>query len=126
MRRITTMKTMEDKDMGREINLLETHPRTVRDYDKRAAEKTPEIVRLAKQFGRDFFDGDRRCGYGGFRYDGRWKSVVRRMRQFYGLKEDAAILDVGCAKGFMLHVDDWKKLFAEVGYGGDYGWFIAD
>ena len=38
-----------------EINLLNTHPATKRDYDKRAAEKTPEIIRLAKQFGRDFF-----------------------------------------------------------------------
>lgn len=89
--------------MGNEINLLDTHPRTVRDYDKRAAEKTPDIVHIAKQFGKDFFDGDRKCGYGGFRYDGRWKSVVQRMRDYYQLPDDAAILDVGCAKGFMLH-----------------------
>jgi SAM-dependent methyltransferase len=89
--------------MGTEINLLDTHPKTARDYDKRAAEKTPEVVALAKEFGRDFFDGDRRCGYGGFRYDGRWKSVVSGMRDFYQLADDASILDVGCAKGFMLH-----------------------
>ena len=89
--------------MRTEINLLDTHPKTARDYDKRAAEKTPEIVALAKEFGRDFFDGDRKCGYGGFKYDGRWKSVVGRMRDFYQLSDDAAILDVGCAKGFMLH-----------------------
>jgi ubiquinone/menaquinone biosynthesis C-methylase UbiE len=90
-----------------EINLLDTHPKTVRDYDQRAAEKTPEIVRLAKQFGKDFFDGDRKCGYGGYKYDGRWKSVVRRMRDFYKLPDRAAILDVGCGKGFMLH--DFKE-----------------
>lgn len=94
--------------MRTEINLLDTHPRIARDYDKRAAEKTPEIVKLAKQFGRDFFDGDRKCGYGGYRYDGRWKSVVKRMKDYYGLCDNAAILDIGCGKGFMLH--DFKEL----------------
>ena len=94
--------------MKQEINLLNTHPKTVRDYDKRAAEKTPEVVRLAKQFGTDFFDGERRVGYGGYAYDGRWKAVAQRLREFYGLADDAAILDVGCAKGFLLH--DFKDL----------------
>ncbi len=94
--------------MMEEINLLDTHPKTVRDYDKRGAEKTPEIVRLAKQFGKDFFDGDRKCGYGGYRYDGRWKSVVGRMRERYKLADNAAILDIGCGKGFMLN--DFKEL----------------
>jgi len=89
------------------INLLNTHPATKRDYDKRAAEKTPEIIRLAKQFGKDFFDGDRKCGYGGYAYDGRWVAVVERMRQHYNLPDNAAILDVGCGKGFMLH--DFKE-----------------
>lgn len=102
--------------MGTEINLLDTHPKAVRDYDKRAAEKTPEIVQLAKQFGRDFFDGDRKCGYGGFKYDGRWVSVVNRMRDFYKLPPNAAILDVGCAKGFMLH--DFKQVMPECSVAG--------
>ncbi len=94
--------------MKKEINLLDSHPKTVRDYNKRAKEKTQEIVRLAKQFGRDFFDGDRKCGYGGYKYDGRWKSVVKRMKEFYQLADNAAILDIGCGKGFMLH--DFKEL----------------
>ncbi len=88
--------------MRREINLLDSYPKTVRDYDKRAKEKTPEIISLAKQFGRDFFDGDRKCGYGGYKYDGRWKSVVKRMKDYYKLPDNAAILDIGCGKGFML------------------------
>lgn len=93
--------------MGQEISLLDSHPKTIRDYDKRMAEKTPEIVALAKKFGKDFFDGDRKCGYGGYKYDGRWKTVVARMKEYYNLKEDAAILDIGCGKGFMLH--DFKE-----------------
>ena len=61
--------------MRQEINLLDQYKKTVRDYDKRMAEKTPEIITLAKQFGQDFFDGDRKCGYGGYKYDGRWVPI---------------------------------------------------
>ena len=60
-----------------EINLLNTHPATKRDYDKRAAEKTSEIIKLAKQFGKDFFDGDRKNGYGGYYYNEKfWANVI--------------------------------------------------
>ncbi len=94
-----------------EINFLDTHPKTVRDYNKRAQEKTPEVIRIAKQFGKEFFDGARKCGYGGYNYDGRWKSVVQRMRDYYKLSDTAAILDIGCGKGFMLY--DFKKLLPD-------------
>ncbi len=99
------------RNIGQEINLLDTHPKTVRDYDKRAREKTPEVIRIAKQFEREFFDGERKYGYGGFIYDGRWKSVAKRMREYYQLPENAAILDIGCAKGFMLY--DFKELMPD-------------
>jgi SAM-dependent methyltransferase len=88
---------------GREINLLDRLPQTKRDPKARAAAKTAEDRALAKQFGRDFFDGERRHGYGGYRYDGRWLPVVRRIVEFYNLAPDARILDVGAAKGFLLH-----------------------
>lgn len=91
-----------------EINLLDTYPKLARDYEKRAREKTPEIIKLAKEFGRDFFDGDRKCGYGGYKYDGRWETVVKRMKDYYNLPDNATILDIGCAKGFMLY--DFKQL----------------
>jgi ubiquinone/menaquinone biosynthesis C-methylase UbiE len=94
-----------------EINLLKTHPGIKRNYDARAREKTPEIVILAKKFGRDFFDGDRKCGYGGYNYDGRWKDVVERLREHYSLPSDASILDIGCGKGFLLH--DFKEMMPD-------------
>ena len=97
--------------MGQEINLLDTHPKAKRDYDKRALEKTPEVIATAKRFDREFFDGDRKVGYGGYKYDGRWKSVAERMRDRYHLPDTAAILDIGCAKGFLLH--DFKELMPQ-------------
>ena len=97
--------------MGTEINLLNTHPGIKRDYDARAREKTPEIISLAKKFGKDFFDGDRKCGYGGYKYDGRWQAVVERLKEHYSLPSGASILDIGCGKGFLLH--DFKEMMPD-------------
>jgi SAM-dependent methyltransferase len=99
-----------------EINLLGDYPKANRDYDKRSREKTPDIITLAKKFDKDFFDGDRKCGYGGYKYDGRWKSVVKRMKDYYNLHDNAAILDIGCGKGFMLH--DFKELMPQATIAG--------
>lgn len=89
--------------MGIEIDLLENYPRANRNLDSRSREKTDEDRAVARQFGKEFFDGDRRHGYGGFSYDMRfWQPVVPTFQKFYGLTEDHALLDVGCAKGFML------------------------
>ncbi|NQW21543.1 MAG: class I SAM-dependent methyltransferase [Chloroflexi bacterium] len=59
---------------------------------------------VARQFGKDFFDGDRLYGYGGFGYHPRfWTETVAQFKEHYGLTDDVSILDVGCAKGYMLH-----------------------
>lgn len=86
-----------------EINLLDLYPRTKRPIDERGKTVTEADRAIARKFGREFFDGERRQGYGGYRYDGRWKPVVKRLADYYGLTDHAAVLDVGCAKGFTLH-----------------------
>ncbi|MDX2187693.1 MAG: class I SAM-dependent methyltransferase [Opitutaceae bacterium] len=86
-----------------EINLLDRLPSVKRDPKARALAKTAEDRLIAKRFDRDFFDGERRHGYGGYRYDGRWLPVARRMVEHYQLGANARILDVGAAKGFLLH-----------------------
>lgn len=87
-----------------EINLLDLYPRSKRPIDERGKLVTEEHRKIARQFGEEFFDGERLYGYGGYNYHPRfWTDTVRRFRDHYQLAEDAAVLDVGCGKGFMLH-----------------------
>jgi ubiquinone/menaquinone biosynthesis C-methylase UbiE len=102
----------------REVNLLDTYPRIKRNLAERAQWKsrTPENRAIAKQFGFEYFDGTRDQGYGGYDYDGRWKAVAKRMAEHYGLTGHESILDVGCAKGFLLH--DFRELFPNMTVAG--------
>lgn len=86
-----------------EINLLNTYPNIHRDVEGRFKLVTEEHHKIARQFGKEFFDGDRLMGYGGYKYDGRWVKVVEKFRDYYDLTAESSVLDVGCAKGFMLH-----------------------
>ncbi len=90
--------------MGREINLMENYPQSKRDVSGRLATKTEADRRIARQFGKEFFDGSRNHGYGGFSYNPRfWQPVVPRFQKHWNLKSNDSVLDVGCAKGFMLY-----------------------
>ena len=82
----------------------ELHTATKRDYLGRvtSADKA-ECAAIAKQYGYDYWDGDRKYGYGGYRYDGRWRSVAERMAEHYGLKSGDKILDVGCGMVHLLY-----------------------
>ena len=87
-----------------EIDLLKKYPKAKRNLDERSASKEKEVISTARKFGKEFFDGDRKFGYGGFRYQSKyWNEVVKDIFEFYDLKDDSSILDVGCAKGFMLY-----------------------
>ena len=84
--------------------LTPLHTRTKRDYLARVNESPKaEAAKVAKQFGKDYWDGDRKFGYGGFKYDGRYRVVAEAMARHYGLKPGDKILDVGCGKAFLLY-----------------------
>ena len=84
-----------------EINLLRHYPRAKRKLD-RPRSLDPENIRKARRFGRAYFDGRREEGYGGYRYDGRWIPIARDIVDHFGLKPGDRVLDVGCAKGFLV------------------------
>lgn len=90
--------------MGKLLNIVTPlHRRTKRDYLARMVDDKVHCMLKAKEYERDYWDGDRRYGYGGYRYDGRWKPVAQQLIDTYQLPADARILDVGCGKGFLLH-----------------------
>lgn len=103
--------------MGQEIDLLINYPKTKRNVKERGATKTGEDRSIARQFGKDFFDGDRRHGYGGFRYmEQFWTPVVPTFQSQYNLSDKSSILDIGAAKGFMLY--DFKRLIPNITVAG--------
>jgi ubiquinone/menaquinone biosynthesis C-methylase UbiE len=90
--------------MGRLLNVVnQLHRRTARDYVGRMADEKVHCSVVARRFDRDYWDGDRRYGYGGYRYDGRWSVVAKQLAETYALSADAKILDVGCGRGFLLY-----------------------
>jgi len=88
--------------VGKEIDLLRSLPKTKRNIQKRSDGKDANVVAIAKQFGEMYWDGPREYGYGGYRYDGRWRSVARDIIAHFRLKPGMRVLDVGCGKGFLV------------------------
>ena len=84
--------------------ISDLHKATKRDYIGRvnSADKA-ECAIVAKKYGYDYWDGDRKYGYGGYHYDGRWRSVAEKMVKQYNLTADSCILDVGCGMAHLLY-----------------------
>lgn len=84
--------------------IMKLHKSTKRDYVQRVVENDKAAcAEVAIKWGKDYWDGDRKYGYGGYRYDGRWRPIAEAMVKHYNLKPDAKILDIGCGKGFLLY-----------------------
>lgn len=91
--------------MGRLLDIVTPlHQRTKRDYLARMMDDKVRCMKIAKQYGADYWDGDRRYGYGGYKYmPGLWKPVAEALIKIYSLGPGAKVLDIGCGKGFLLH-----------------------
>ena len=80
------------------------HKSTKRDYLARVTQRDKaEVAEMAVKFDYDYWDGSRETGYGGYKYDGRWRKVADAMVAEYGIKPGMRVLDVGSGKGFLLH-----------------------
>ena len=103
--------------MGKEIDLMANYPKTKRDVNARGLEKTDADRAIARKFGKEFFDGSRDTGYGGFGYNSRfWQPVIPTFQQHFNLSSTSNILDIGCAKGFMLY--DFMQLIPDISVNG--------
>lgn len=80
------------------------HRTTSRDYLSRVTGcDKAEAAEVAIRYGREYWDGGRETGYGGYRYDGRWRQVAAALVEAYRLAPGMRVLDIGCGKGFLLH-----------------------
>ena len=83
------------------------HRSTQRDYLARVNDPDypkSKAAALAKKFDFDYWDGDRKICYGGYKYiPNRWDDVIKKMISYYDLDSNARILDIGCGKGFMMY-----------------------
>jgi SAM-dependent methyltransferase len=87
----------------REIDRLARYPRSTGRGSLRPPTRDEDRA-VAKLFGEVYFDGLRTQGYGGYRYNPRfWMPVAEDLRDAYGIAAGTRILDIGCAKGFLLH-----------------------
>ena len=86
----------------REFNLLADYPKPKEPRYAGSNLRTIEHRIIASYREKDFFDGHRNYGYGGFKYDGRWKKVADNICKEYELNNDSSFLQIGCEKGFLL------------------------
>ena len=91
--------------MGILKNLVTSlHQQTKRNYIERMQNEKVKCSKIAMKFEKEYWDGDRKFGYGGYKYiPGRWKDVAQKLIDTYKLKSDSNVLDVGCGKGFLLY-----------------------
>lgn len=78
------------------------HTATKRDYLARMMDQKVHCMEVAERFDSEYWDGERRYGYGGYRYDGRWKKFAEELIKTYGLSSNSKVLDLGCGKAHLI------------------------
>jgi len=111
--------------MGKLLDIVTSlHESSKRDCLARMIDDKVNCMKIAKQYGKEYWDGERRYGYGGYKYiPGRWKPVAEKLINTYKLTKDSKILDIGCGKSYLLY--EMKLLIPDLDIIGidssDYG-----
>ena len=80
------------------------HHSSKRNYLDRMIKQKVKGMKIASKYGFDYWDGNRKYGYGGYKYiPGRWKDVAKKLIKTYSLNNNSQILDVGCGKAYLLY-----------------------
>ena len=104
------------------VNFIqELHKSTPRDYMGRMNDHKVDCSIIARRFDKNFFDGKRCFGYGGYKDDGRWKKIAQKIGDRY---KPESVLDIGCGKGFLLR--DIREIHGckICGYEFDYDYMV--
>ena len=98
----------------KEIKIITNlHTQTKRNYIQRMINEKVKCMKISKKYGYDYWDGNRKYGYGGYKYiPGRWEKVAKKLIKNYKLKNNSKILDVGCGKGYLLY--ELKKILPNI------------
>jgi ubiquinone/menaquinone biosynthesis C-methylase UbiE len=104
--------------MGNKVNIVSSiHNSTPRNYVKRMMTSKVSAMKIARKFGKDYWDGKRMYGYGGYKYiEDYWKPVALKLIKKYKLTNKSNILDIGCGKGFLLY--EIKKIIPKITIAG--------
>lgn len=93
------------------------HKSTNRNYLKRMNDNKSYYMKLAKKYSKDYWDGSRRSGYGGYKYiENYWTPVAKKIIRKYKLSNKSKLLDIGCGKGFLIY--EIKKLLPNISLSG--------
>lgn len=99
--------------MNKELNLLQFYPSSTSTRFNRT-KPSKQDIEVSKKFDKEYFDGTRQQGYGGYSYNPKyWMRTAQFIIDKFQLNSSSSILDVGCAKGFLL------KDLLKVGFKGN-------
>ena len=88
----------------KKINLITSnHKKTKRNYLERMINNKVDCMKISKKYEFAYWDGNRKYGYGGYKYDGRWKPIAKKIIKKYKLNKNSKIIDIGCGKGHLLY-----------------------
>ena len=86
------------------INLITSnHKGTKRNYLQRMTNSKVKSMKISKKYSFDYWDGKRSYGYGGYKYDGRWQAIAKKIIKKYKLTKNSRVLDIGCGKGHLVY-----------------------